>query len=90
MRPDSYNFPSAMPSDALASQRGVNRLVIAALVAAVTSLGACGTGRELPAGQAAIDSLRGQSWDQVVARARGSEVVWRMWRGDQSHMRRGS
>ena len=73
-----------MPSDALASQQGVNRLVIAALVAAVTSLGACAGGREAPAGQSAIDSLRGQSWDQVVAHARGSEVVWRMWRGDRS------
>ena len=84
MRLGSYNFPSAMPSDALASQRSVNRLVIAALVVAVTSLAACGTGREVPAGQSAIESLRGQPWDSVVARARGSEVVWRMWRGDRS------
>ncbi|GAC1647389.1 MAG: ABC transporter substrate-binding protein [Gemmatimonadaceae bacterium] len=46
--------------------------------------GACGSRRGAPAGQVAVDSLRPLAWDSVLARARGSTVVWRMWRGDPS------
>lgn len=35
-------------------------------------------------GQATIGALSRLPWDSVVARARGSEVLWRMWRGDPS------
>ncbi len=51
--------------------------------ALLTILAACGDGAG-GAGQAAVDSLAHMPWDSVLARARGTEVVWRMWRGDPS------
>lgn len=73
-----------MPSE-LRARRGAGVLAALWLVAA-----ACG--REAPgariappaAGQASVDSLARMPWDSVVARARGSAVLWRMWRGDPS------
>lgn len=73
-----------MRSDVPAAGRWVSGLVIAAALSAATSLGACEARRVAPAGQAGIDALRALPWDSVVARARGTEVVWRMWRGDPS------
>ncbi len=35
-------------------------------------------------GQATVDTLARLPWDSIRARARGTEVVWRMWRGDPS------
>ena len=54
-------------------------------VLTLATIAACagGDGRIAP-GQAAVDSLAQLPWDSVVARARGTEVVWRMWRGDPS------
>ncbi|MCU0618896.1 MAG: ABC transporter substrate-binding protein [Gemmatimonadaceae bacterium] len=50
---------------------------------ALTSVVAgCGAAPVRPAGQAAVDMLAALPWDSVVARARGTTVVWRMWRGD--------
>ena len=49
-------------------------LLLAALVAA------CGDGR--PSATAA--ELAAMPWDSVAARARGTTVTWRMWRGDPS------
>ena len=59
---------------------------MAALSAMVAGLASCAGGgaSNEPAGQAAVELLRGQPWDSVLARARGTEVVWRMWRGDPS------
>ena len=59
---------------------------MAALSAVAASLSSCGRERapSKPAGQAAIDALGAQPWDSVLARARGTEVVWRMWRADPS------
>ena len=73
-----------MPSDALAARRRVSRLVAASVLALSAGLAACGARGGLPAGQADIDALRPLPWDSIVARARGTEVVWRMWRGDPS------
>lgn len=56
----------------------------AAVLGALIFAAACGTRGRAPAGQAAVDSLRALPWDSVVARARGSAVLWRMWRGDPS------
>ncbi|MEX2180215.1 MAG: ABC transporter substrate-binding protein [Gemmatimonadaceae bacterium] len=58
-----------------------------ALIWVAAAAEACGGGPRddrVDAGQAAIDSLAALPWDSVVARARGAEVVWRMWRGDPS------
>lgn len=43
------------------------------------ALAGCGSGSE-----SGLDAstLAGLPWDSVVERARGSEVVWRLWRGD--------
>jgi len=41
-------------------------------------------GRNNTSTQVEIESLAGRSWDSVVARARGTTVLWRMWRGDAS------
>ena len=59
-------------------------IVAAALL--LVAIGACTTGdrSSVGTGQAAVDSLARLPWDSVVARARGTEVVWRMWRGDPS------
>ncbi len=54
------------------------------VLAVLAGLAACGAHDGLPAGQADIDAVRGLPWDSVVGRARGTEVVWRMWRGDPS------
>lgn len=59
-------------------------LAAALLLAAIV---ACAAGDRSSAGgtgQAAVDSLARLPWDSVVSRARGTEVVWRMWRGDPS------
>lgn len=66
-----------------------SRLTLLLLLASVGLAGsACGgrggTDGEGGAGQAAVDSLSRLPWDSVVGRARGTEVVWRMWRGDPS------
>ena len=46
----------------------------------IGALAACAPGGDArPADAAALAEL---PWDSVVARARGTEVVWRMWRGD--------
>ena len=73
-----------MRSDALAARRRLSRLVAASVLALSAGLAACGARGGLPAGQADIDALRPLPWDSIVARARGTEVVWRMWRGDPS------
>lgn len=54
----------------------------AALTAAALPLllAACGGERQGPGTTAA--ALAALPWDSVVERARGTEVVWRMWRGD--------
>ena len=59
----------------IASAVGMSLLVVVA---------GCGGRSRLPAGQAAVDALAHAPWDSVVARARGSAVIWRMWRGDPS------
>ncbi|MGE3342857.1 MAG: ABC transporter substrate-binding protein [Vicinamibacterales bacterium] len=42
-----------------------------------------GCGREAStAASPSAGALAAQPWDEVVARARGTTVVWRMWRGD--------
>jgi putative spermidine/putrescine transport system substrate-binding protein len=50
-----------------------------ALLFAVALSGACAADRAPSPDAAALAQL---PWDSVVARARGSDVVWRMWRGD--------
>ena len=56
--------------------RGVRRGL---LVAAAAVLAACGADRPAPRPAAELAAL---PWDSVVARGRGTTVVWRMWRGD--------
>ncbi len=56
----------------------------ASVIATLVLLAACVSQRDAPAGQATVDSLAGLPWDSVLARARGTDVVWRMWRGDPS------
>ncbi|MDZ7629776.1 MAG: ABC transporter substrate-binding protein [Gemmatimonadaceae bacterium] len=66
-----------MPSEvmAFAARRGVaGMLLLAALLA--------GCARSAPPPSAA--ALATLPWDSVLARARGTTVVWRMWRGDPS------
>lgn len=56
------------------------------LAAAATACGGVGE-QGVPSaecGQAVVDTLARLPWDSVLARARGTEVVWRMWRGDPS------
>ncbi len=55
-----------------------------AAVALLVLLAACVSPREPPAGQASVDSVSRLPWDSVLARARGTTLVWRMWRGDPS------
>ena len=65
--------------------RFVTRATIGVLsLAMIAACGAGGDGGVPGAGQMAIDSLVQLPWDSVLARARGTEVVWRMWRGDPS------
>jgi putative spermidine/putrescine transport system substrate-binding protein len=62
-----------MPSDVL--RRGVLGALLMVSVA-----GAC-TSASVPTSAAELARM---PWDTVVARARGTTVVWRMWRGDPS------
>lgn len=67
------------------SQRGPHRHrgrgpLLASLLLAAMQLAACGGGGAAPA----ADSVAELPWDSVVARARGTTVTWRMWRGDPS------
>lgn len=61
-----------MPSD-----RG-RRSLLAALLCAAIGAG-CSKSSAPPANAARLATL---PWDSVVARAKGTTVVWRMWRGD--------
>jgi putative spermidine/putrescine transport system substrate-binding protein len=61
----------------------IRPLLLVLLAAACTAV-ACTRGDAPPAGQAAVDALAALPWDSVESRARGSTVVWRMWRGDPS------
>ncbi|MEO8228104.1 MAG: ABC transporter substrate-binding protein [Gemmatimonadota bacterium] len=56
------------------------RAVVAGAVIAAAAAIACG--RPAPAAGAA--ELARLPWDSVLARARGTTVTWRMWRGDPS------
>ena len=56
----------------------------AAAVMSLLGIAGCSAGSRPPAGQATVDALARAPWDSVVARARGSAVIWRMWRGDPS------
>ena len=73
-----------MHSDARAARGFVSRLVAAVVLALFAGAVACGARGRSPAGQADVDALRMLPWDSIVHRARGTEVVWRMWRGDPS------
>ena len=59
----------------------VSRLSAIAAVALCLALPGCGGGH---AGSAPLDAatLANQPWASIVARARGTSVIWRMWRGD--------
>ena len=58
--------------------------VRAALLIACVALASCARRSNVPAGQHAVDALSRLPWDSVLARARGTTVIWRMWRGDPS------
>lgn len=73
-----------MRSEAPAPRWSASGIAIVAAFAVIVSLAACSTQRDAATGQAEIDTLRALSWDGVAARARGTEVIWRMWRGDPS------
>ncbi len=73
-----------MPRDRRAGGRSRSRRTAALRLAAIACLTACGGGPRAPSGEAAVEALRPLPWDSVVARARGTDVVWRMWRGDPS------
>ena len=60
------------------------RLVVTAFISLLVAASGCGAASRPPAGQAEVDALARAPWDSVVARARGSTVIWRMWRGDPS------
>ena len=62
---------------------GQLRIAMARVVALLVLAGCTKTAAS-PSGQATVDALAAAPWDSVVARARGSTVVWRMWRGDPS------
>lgn len=51
----------------------------ALLAGTVLAAAGCARPERVPAG-----ALAARPWDSVVARARGSTVTWRMWRGDPS------
>lgn len=48
------------------------------------SIIACTRNPSTTRGQSTADDLAVLPWDSIVTRARGSTVVWRMWRGDPS------
>ena len=54
------------------------RGLLVALIAGALAVG-CARAKAPPASAAAIAAL---PWDSVLSRARGTTVVWRMWRGD--------
>lgn len=55
-----------------------------ALGGALLVLAACARRDATPTGARDVAALASLPWDSVVARARGTTVVWRMWRGDPS------
>jgi len=65
-------------------RRGGTRIgaIVALLVAPLVAplLASCAK----PPPPPAAATIAGMPWDSVVARARGTTVVWRMWRGDPS------
>ena len=57
----------------------------ATLVACVLAMAGCArTDGDAGAAPADAATLAQLPWDEVVARARGTTVVWRMWRGDSA------
>ena len=60
------------------------RIATAAGASLLVGLSGCGDDPRPAAGQSAVNTLAQAPWDTVVARARGSTVIWRMWRGDPS------
>lgn len=52
------------------------------LIGTALALGAAGACAERPAPPASAAALAAMPWDSVEARARGTTVLWRMWRGD--------
>ena len=73
-----------MRFDACALRARAAHLVVGAAFVLVTSVGGCVNARGASTTRDTLDTLRTRPWDSVVARARGTEVVWRMWRGDPS------
>jgi putative spermidine/putrescine transport system substrate-binding protein len=66
---------------AMRAARARRRLLVPLSLAALLS--ACARDAT-PAGQTEVAALAALPWDSVAARARGTTVVWRMWRGDPS------
>ena len=62
-------------------RRGTMR---AAAIATLVLSAACEPRASAPAGELAGKALARLPWDSVLARARGTTVLWRMWRGDPS------
>jgi putative spermidine/putrescine transport system substrate-binding protein len=76
-----------MPSSAQrpgAPRESIHRRLRAASVVALVALSASGGACRSPQTSRPDVSLARLPWDSIVARARGSTVVWRMWRGDPS------
>ncbi|MEO6443533.1 MAG: hypothetical protein ABIZ91_19220, partial [Gemmatimonadaceae bacterium] len=61
---------------------GARPALSGAVLVALLFMGCQGTNARMPSGQADVEALAALPWDSVVARARGTRVVWRMWRGD--------
>lgn len=65
-------------------------MFVAAALVSMATVVACGgnDSREAAAsgalGQVTVEALARLPWDSVLTRARGTDVVWRMWRGDPS------
>jgi len=67
------------------ARRGLGRLRrLAGAGAVLLALMGCARGDTSPTGARDVAALASLPWDSVVARARGTTVVWRMWRGDPS------
>ncbi len=60
------------------------RIIAAALAAATAASGACSRPNAPPAARLSPRQAATLPWDSIVARARGTTVVWTMWRGDPS------
>lgn len=73
-----------MRCDAPALLVAVRALVGAGAFVLLAYAGGCADPRGGFTTQATLDTLLARPWDSVLARARGTEVVWRMWRGDPS------